>query len=60
MLKSERTLLRHETNAHHAIPTIKFKAEGVRAIADEQRLGLLASFLAAHAIRVTDAMVAGH
>ena len=47
-------------NTHQAIPTIKFEAEGVRAIADEQRRGLLSRFFAAHAVGVTDAVVAGH
>ena len=47
-------------NGHQTIPTIKFKAEGVRAIADEQGRGLLSRFLAAHTIGITDAMVAGH
>ena len=47
-------------NRHQTIPAIKFQAEGVRAVADEQWCGLLACLLAAHAIGVTDAMVAGH
>ena len=47
-------------NTHQTIPTIKFKAEGVSAVADEQWCGLLACLLAAHPIGVTDAMVAGH
>jgi hypothetical protein len=60
MLKSERTLLRHGTDAHQAISAIKFEAEGVCAIANEQRFGLLARFAAAHPVGVSDAMVAGH
>ena len=47
-------------DCHQAIPTIKFKAEGISTIADEQWRGLLPRFLAAHPIGVTDAMVAGH
>lgn len=47
-------------NTHQAIPTIKIEAEGARAVADEQGRGLLSCLLAAHAIGVTDAMVAGH
>ena len=47
-------------NTHQAISTVKFEAEGVRAVADEQRRCLLSRFLAAHPIGVTDAMVAGH
>ena len=47
-------------NTHQAISAIKFEAEGVRAIADEQRRGLLPRFFAAHPVGVTDAMVAGH
>ena len=52
--------IRNSRNRHQTIPTIKFEAEGVRAIADEQRRCLLSRFLAAHTIGVTDAMVAGH
>ncbi len=60
MLKSKRILLRHETDAHQAIPAIKFQTESVRPIADEQRFGLLPRFLAAHSVGITDAVVAGH
>lgn len=47
-------------NTHQAIPTIKFEAEGVRAIADIQRRCLLPRFFAAHPVGVSDAMMAGH
>ena len=52
--------IRNRRNGHQTIPTIKFKAEGVRTVANEQGCGLLPCFLAAHTIGETDAMVTGH
>ena len=40
--------------------TIENETEGLGAMTQEQIGGLLAGFLAAHAVGITDAMVAGH
>ena len=52
--------IRNRRHRHQTIPTVKFEAEGVRAVANKQWRGLLPRFLAAHIIGITDAMVAGH
>jgi hypothetical protein len=40
--------------------TIKDETESLGTMTQEQIGGLLAGFLAAHAVGITDAMVAGH
>ena len=40
--------------------TIEDETEGLGAMTQEQIGGLLAGFLAAHAVGITDAMVTGH
>ena len=40
--------------------TIENETEGLGAMTQEQIGGLLAGFLAAHAVGITDAMVTGH
>ena len=47
-------------NIHQTMATIKDETESLGTMTQEQIGGLLAGFLAAHAVGITDAMVAGH
>ena len=47
-------------NVHQTIATIEDEAESACTLAQEQIGGLLAGFLATHAVGITDAMMAGH
>ena len=50
----------HGTYIHQTIPAIEFETESVAPVTDIQRRCLLACLLAAHAVGIADAMVAGH